>query len=314
MLLHKDKEAFKEIVIATAMYFSLQNFQVEKDYYVSLFLNEMAKQDIPVVFKGGTSLSKCYDLIDRFSEDIDLAVNFNSTKAGKRLRKRLKEAIVQAIYNLDFKFGNEKEVESNKDYNMYKVEYDKQFSGHTTMVDYIIVETIVVYKPYPTKTHLVSNYIIKYLERKNELTLINQYELKPFMMQIQTIERTFIDKLFALCDYHITEKYYRYSRHLYDIHKIWISKKLDIKLVKDIMNDVIADRSQFGTQNHSVKPGTMINSILQEIIDANVYEKDFNEVTKEFLFTETSYDELIISLQQIIDDKIMPDKINVKID
>lgn len=80
------------------------------------------------------------------------------------------------------------------------------------------------------------------------------------------------------------------------------------------MNDVIADRSQFGTQNHSVKPGTMINSILQEIIDANVYEKDFNEVTKEFLFTETSYDELIISLQQIIDDKIMPDKINVNID
>ncbi len=81
----------------------------------------MAKQDIPVVFKGGTSLSKCYDLIDRFSEDIDLAVNFNSTKAGKGLRKRLKEAIVQAIYNLDFKFGNEKEVESNKDYNMYEV-------------------------------------------------------------------------------------------------------------------------------------------------------------------------------------------------
>lgn len=309
MLLHKDKEAFKEIVIATAKYFGLQNFQVEKDYYVSLFLNEVAKKDIPVVFKGGTSLSKCYDLIDRFSEDIDLAVNFDSAKAGKGLRKRLKEAIVQTIYNLDFKFGNENEVESNKDYNMYTVEYDKQFSGHSTMVDYIIVETIVVYKPYPTETHSVNSYIFKYLERKEELALINQYELKPFKMQIQTIERTFIDKLFALCDYHILGKYYRYSRHLYDIHKIWISKKLDIKLSKEIMNDVIADRFQFGTQNHSVKPGTRINALLQEIIDEKVYEKDFNEVTKEFLFTETSYDELITSLQQIIDDNIMPNEI-----
>ena len=52
-----------------------------------------------------------------------------------------------------------------------------------------------------------------------------------------------------------------------------------------------------------------INDMLQEIIDAKVYEKDFNEVTKEFLFTETSYDELAISLQQIIDDKIMPKEI-----
>ena len=161
----------------------------------------------------GPHFQKCYDLIDRFSEDIDLALNFDNQKAGRGLRKRLKTAIINTINNLNFKFGNEKEVESDKDYNMYKVLYDKAFSGHSTMVEYIIVETIVVYKPYPTETHSVSNYITKYLERKGEIDLISQYNLKPFKMQIQTIERTFIDKLFALCDYHISKKYDRYSRH-----------------------------------------------------------------------------------------------------
>lgn len=56
MLFHKDKEAFRELVIATASDLGLENFQVEKDYYVSLFLNALMKleSNIPVVFKGGT--------------------------------------------------------------------------------------------------------------------------------------------------------------------------------------------------------------------------------------------------------------------
>ena len=68
MLLHKDKDAFQELVIATASDLGLENFQVEKDYYVSLFLEELAKREsnISIVFKGGTSLSKCYSIIDRF--------------------------------------------------------------------------------------------------------------------------------------------------------------------------------------------------------------------------------------------------------
>ena len=45
---------------------------VEKDYYVTIILEELSKMIYPVVFKGGTSLSKAYGVIDRFSEDIDI--------------------------------------------------------------------------------------------------------------------------------------------------------------------------------------------------------------------------------------------------
>lgn len=60
MLLHKDEAVFQEVVTATANDLGLVNFQVEKDYYVSLFLKELVKLEskISIVFKGGTSLSK----------------------------------------------------------------------------------------------------------------------------------------------------------------------------------------------------------------------------------------------------------------
>ena len=45
---------------------------VEKDYYVTLILKKLSEIEYPVVFKGGTSLSKVFGVIDRFSEDIDI--------------------------------------------------------------------------------------------------------------------------------------------------------------------------------------------------------------------------------------------------
>jgi predicted nucleotidyltransferase component of viral defense system len=116
MRLHKDKDIFKELVIATANDLGLQNFQVEKDYLVSLFLHELAKQesDLTIVFKGGTSLSKCYGMIDRFSEDIDLAVRFSGFKVTSRERKRLKTMISDVINALGMTLLNEDEVRSEE--------------------------------------------------------------------------------------------------------------------------------------------------------------------------------------------------------
>ena len=46
---------------------------VEKDYYVTMILKELSEKCPTCVFKGGTSLSKCHHVIDRFSEDIDIS-------------------------------------------------------------------------------------------------------------------------------------------------------------------------------------------------------------------------------------------------
>lgn len=60
---------------------------VEKDTIQSMFLNELSKVNLPIVFKGGTSLSKAYNLINRFSEDIDLSMQKKPTQTEKKYLK-----------------------------------------------------------------------------------------------------------------------------------------------------------------------------------------------------------------------------------
>ena len=62
-----------------------------------MILSGISKIDLPFVFKGGTSLSKAYNLIDRFSEDIDLSMNRKPSDAEKR---RSKDCIIQIAEEL----------------------------------------------------------------------------------------------------------------------------------------------------------------------------------------------------------------------
>ena len=313
MLLHKNREVFQELIMSTASDLGLENFQVEKDYYVSLFLKELLKRKpgISIVFKGGTSLSKCYSIIDRFSEDIDLAVEFksNKVKVTPSERKQLKATILLAINQLGMTLLNKDDIRSGRDHNEYHIGYENVNNGDEKMIPHIIVETIVVYKPYPCVSLDVSNYITKHLMSLNEEQLIAKYELAPFKMLIQSVERTFIDKLFALCDYHLDKRYNRYSRHLYDVHMIWQSGQLNKDLAKSIVPDVVKDRQLYATRNPSCQQGSRPNIVLQEIVEQKVYEKDYNNVTSKFIYRAVDYDACIASLKEIIAINIIPNHI-----
>ena len=72
MRLHNDKDLFETLVIEVSEKLGIVPVIIEKDYYVTLFLREIVNRQPNIIFKGGTSLSKCYHLTNRFSEDIDL--------------------------------------------------------------------------------------------------------------------------------------------------------------------------------------------------------------------------------------------------
>ena len=81
---------------------------IEKDTVQSMFLYELLKAEIPFVFKGGTSLSKAYEVIDRFSEDIDLSMNRKPTESEKKSSKIaiLKTCLLytsRCVYETDLK-------------------------------------------------------------------------------------------------------------------------------------------------------------------------------------------------------------------
>lgn len=311
MRLHENKNEFTQIVQTVAEEFGLETFQVEKDYFVSLFLKELSilKNNVEIVFKGGTSLSKCYKVIDRFSEDIDLTIKFENKKAGAGLRKRLKQDIVNTIKKLGMKFLNPEKVQSDRDFNLYEVEFDGIFSTKSSMVPHIIIETIVVYKPYPLEKRQVSNYILNYLKEEGKGQIVKDYELEEFEMTIQKIERTFVDKLFAICDYHLNKKYDRYSRHIYDLHMIWQSGMLNMELLNSIVDDVIKDRQSQKDRNPSCQQGAAPIEILKDIIEMGVYKNDYNNVTLEFIQKPVKYDVCIESLTEIIKQDIIPELI-----
>ena len=93
MKLHEDKILFREAIEAAAQHLKLRPVFVEKDYWVTHVLRNLglSKFSNTVVFKGGTSLSKAYQCIDRFSEDIDLAILSPGTYTGNQLKNLLKE-------------------------------------------------------------------------------------------------------------------------------------------------------------------------------------------------------------------------------
>ncbi len=76
MNLHESPSLFSEAIRTTAQQMGILDIYVEKDYWVTKALHLIISDPIgtEVVFKGGTALSKCYGLIERFSEDIDLVV------------------------------------------------------------------------------------------------------------------------------------------------------------------------------------------------------------------------------------------------
>lgn len=104
MNLHEDKEAFSEFVQVTAEAVGLPEVYIEKDYWITKALQHLS-ESVHVdetVFKGGTSLSKAYRLIDRFSEDIDLAVFSNDKGDGarKKLLKNIESIVAQDLEHI----------------------------------------------------------------------------------------------------------------------------------------------------------------------------------------------------------------------
>ena len=115
MNLHEDNEAFSEFVQLTAETFGLPQVYVEKDYWVTKslkHLSESAHVD-DVVFKGGTSLSKAYRLLHRFSEDIDLAV-FKGDKSNNALKNQIKDVEKVVTQSLNYLEDDERESKGSK--------------------------------------------------------------------------------------------------------------------------------------------------------------------------------------------------------
>lgn len=295
-MLHNDQSLFEQVILRVSEDTGIEASIIEKDYYVTLFLQRIVAQLPNIIFKGGTSLSKCYKLINRFSEDIDLNIE-TETHPTEGQRKKLKEVIVSIIDELGFTLTNPDKVRSRRDYNRYIVDYPTIFPT-SYLKEHLIVETAVYIKAYPCKRMLASSLIYDYLERNGYTDLIDPYGLQPFELNVQAAERTLVDKVFALGDYYLSDAVREHSRHVYDIYKLLDVVTLDDSM-KELVQSVREERKPH-VNCHSAKDGIDMNALLQEIVDKAVYKQDYEDITAKILFEEVSYETAVTALKKII--------------
>ena len=295
MVLHKDKKSFDIAIRAASRHFNVSPAIIEKDYYVTLVLRELAKQVPDLLLKGGTSLSKCYKIIDRFSEDIDITLDSEHQSQGKR--KNLKYTIVEICSNLGLNLLNENETRSRRDYNCYKIDYCARHSL-SGLNPQLLVETVFIVKAFPDEIKQASSMIYDYLKAVGNDEAIAQYELEPFDIRVQTLDRTLVDKVFAVCDYMLDNKTERQSRHIYDLSRLLTLVKLDDNL-KALIKEVREDR-KLGTKCYSAQDGVSVPNLLRQMIDTEFFKKDYEDSTEKLLSKPVTYEEAIKAIEMII--------------
>lgn len=294
--LHNDKEKFYETMMFAHNQTNFPYETLEKDYYVTMLLKLLSDKIPYIVFKGGTSLSKCYKVIKRFSEDIDITIDDNLTQGQK---KRVKQAIIDSAAELGMTIDNIENIRSRRDYNRYLISYKTIIpSKNKILSTTIILETSYISVSFPTNVLSVSSFIGDEL-LKGKQSVIDDYNLYPFDMKVQGLDRTFVDKIFAICDYYLQDNINKHSRHLYDVYKLLPYIHLDNDF-RSFIGDVRKERSKSAVCVSSA-PEYDISELLNRIIDEDAYKQDYETITSLLLEEKVTYKDVVKALKQIVD-------------
>lgn len=295
MKLHENKELFQDAITATSQQKGILEIYIEKDYWLTIALHAIFNNEIgkETVFKGGTALSKCHHLIDRFSEDIDLVVLRKDGETNNQLKSKIKKiskCVTNVIPEIEVDGITHKMGMIRKTAHSYEKSFDGDFGQ---IRDTIIVESTWFghFEPYTTGT--VSSYIYEMMLKANQQDIINQYEMNPFNVLILSTERTFCEKIMSLVRFSQTEDpiidLTNKIRHIYDIHMMlkeaklnlfFNSKRFDSMLLKVANDDVISFKNNNNwLSNHPIK--TILFSDT---------ENTWNQIKETY---ETSFKELV---------------------
>lgn len=226
MRLHENPTLFRQSVEFTSQKLNILPIYVEKDYWVTYALHLIFHNAIgeETVFKGGTALSKCFGIIERFSEDIDLVVLRKEGESGYKLKRKLKkvtevvsekleDVTIEGITN---KFGMIRKIAFN---------YKQEFKGVFGQVrDVIIVEATWLGRYEPYHKHEIASYIYEMMREADQLELAKEYGILPFEVNVLHVNRTICEKIMSLVRFSYGEDplddLKKKIRHTYDIHQL----------------------------------------------------------------------------------------------
>ena len=219
MKLHEYQNEFRDLISIVANKLHIPESAVERDYYIVLLLKNLENSEYAdkCVFKGGTSLSKCYPgSIERFSEDIDL------TFLGMELSDKVCDKNIKKIETImtegaqTEKIGAERFPRTKSMYVWFLNDDNK-----------IKLEIGSSVRPDPYSKKTFKSYIHEFLEEQGAEDDIQKFELAAVTLNVLHIERTFIDKIMSVKRHAICESLDKKVRHIYDVTRLFMLPEIE---------------------------------------------------------------------------------------
>lgn len=322
---HKiDKAEKAGIFNAIAAEKGMTPFAVEKDWWVSLTLEIIFQMPIAehLVFKGGTSLSKAWKLINRFSEDIDLAIDkeffegytgeISKTQIGK-LRK------VAGVYTTGTFFEDlqcEFETKGFKELS-FKVIEAKDSDQDPRIIEIYYPNIITATSEYllpRVQIEISCRSLREPLTVQNFGSLVDEFyagkEFAQPLFDVPTVnaERTFLEKLFLLHEeFHRPAdkmRVDRLSRHLYDVFYL-TQAGVAVRAISDkkLYETIVAHRHTFsrvGEVDYNLHHPNTLNPIPPKEVIAE-WEADYAKMKEDMIYEENkpSFANLINNLMEL---------------
>lgn len=199
---------------------------IEKDYWICQILQKLSRHSNAdrIVWKGGTSLSKAYGLIKRFSSDVDFAVL--SEDLSQNQQKKLVSRIGKDT-TIDFEeiVLPDKTIKNNryrKTYHSYKSVLQQKNSCLAFLGNHVIVEINTYGNPYPFVKKSVQSFIAEMMASRNLNDMISEYDMRPFSLNVLDKRRTLCEKIVSLLRFSFednpSEGVASKIRHFYDLY------------------------------------------------------------------------------------------------
>ncbi len=228
MNLHLDIKLFSDTLRAASQHFDIKLEFIEKDYWITLVLSRLAKSKYAseAVFKGGTSLSKGYNLIERFSEDVDIAIINDNVKTGNEVKtiiRTIEKDITQDLSEIQVDGVTSKGSRFRKTVYQY-VSIDKGNQNNK-----LIVEINSFANPFPFQLISLKSFIYDFFIQTGNEKYIEQYNLQPFDVNVLNKEQTLLEKTVSLIRFSFEENYIESIsnkvRHFYDLYFLMKNKE-----------------------------------------------------------------------------------------
>lgn len=221
MKLHLEKDIFQEFITLSAVKFNLNPIFIEKDYWITQVLSRLAKSKYvnESVFKGGTSLSKGYNLIERFSEDVDIAIINDKAKTGNEIKTIIRT--IEKEITLDLKELKMDGITS-KGSRFRKSVFEYITTENNNTNNKLIVEVNSFANPFPYQRLRIQSMLFDFLLQTNNEKYIEQYDLQSFEVNVLSKEQTLLEKMVSLIRFsykeNTVESISEKIRHFYDLY------------------------------------------------------------------------------------------------